>query len=133
MAVGGRITVNQAAIDALLHSPAGPVAALVVDVTQQVTQVAKRNAPVGEPSHTPQGHPAGYLRSQIGWTLLPGPDIATRVSSPARTSAASVVPDEPYGLHNEVPSTRPHGVPAHLTAKEGPYLVPALYEVFGLL
>lgn len=133
MAIGGRINVDQVAIDALLYSPTGPVAALLVDVTQQVTQVAKRNAPVGEPSKTPQGHPAGHLRSQIGWTLLPGPELATRVSSPAKTSQASVKPGEPYGLHNEAPWTRPRGVPPHLTAKEGPYLVPALYEVFGLL
>jgi len=131
VAVGGRIVVNQAAIEELLHSPAGPVAAFLVDVTQRVTQTAKRNAPVGVPSHTPEGHPAGYLRSQIGWSLIPGHDLVTRVYSPARTSRASVVPNEPYGLYNEVPRLQPRGLPAHLRAKEGPYLVPALNEVFN--
>jgi hypothetical protein len=138
-AVGGRgfgnsaigdVVIDQAAVEALIHGPAGPVGRLIVDLAQTTAQLAKRNAPVGErSSKTPGGHPSGWLRSQIGWTVgVEGGDVVADIVSPALTSPANPKPGEPYSLYMERPGLRPYGVPAWVRAKEGPYLVPALEE-----
>ncbi len=121
----GDVTIvwDEANLNALLNSPAGPVGALTVKVLQEIAQEAKRRAPVGEPSHTPEGHPAGYLRSQIDWRLIGGGGMpAGRVESPAVTSAANPRgPGQPYAYEQETTGA-PHW-PAH------PYLVPAVLDV----
>ena len=73
--VGGRgygdVTVNQDVLDALVRSPAGPVARLLVQVGQETTQVAKRRAPTGtRSSKSPDGHPSGAWVLQCGMGLL---------------------------------------------------------------
>jgi hypothetical protein len=132
--LGGRdVTINAAALDALVASPAGPVAKLLVSVAQETTQIAKRNAPVGDrSSRSPQGHPSGWLRSNIAWTIgtLDG-DLCVEIVSDAVTSPASPRPGEPYALHNEVPSLRRHAIPSAWAAKEGPYLQPAFVEALN--
>ena len=133
--VGGRgygdVTLNQDVLDALIHSPAGPVARLLVQVGEQTTQEAKRRAPVGtRSSKTPGGHPSGWLRSHIGWAVgRVGGDLVVDVVADAVTSPANPWPGEPYALFNEEPSTRPRGIPQEWKAKEGPYLRPALLTV----
>ncbi len=135
--VGGRgagsVTVNQDVLDALVNSPAGPVAKLLVQVGQETTQIAKRNAPVGaRGSKTPGGHPSGWLRSQIGWTLgRTDGHLSVDVVSDAVTSPANPWPGEPYALFNERPDLRPRGIPAEWRAKAGPYLVPAFAEALA--
>jgi hypothetical protein len=135
--VGGRgygdVTVNQDVLDALVNSPAGPVARMLVQVGQETTQVAKRNAPTGaKSSKTPGGHPSGYLRSQIGWAIgSVGGRLCVDVVSDAKTSPANPWPGENYALFNERPDLRPRGIPAEWRAKEGPYLVPAFYEALA--
>lgn len=135
--VGGRgfgdVRVNQDVLDALVNSPAGPVARLLVQVGQETTQVAKRNAPTGaKSSKTPGGHPSGYLRSQIGWAIgTYRGRLCVDVVSDAKTSAANPWPGEPYGLWNERPDLRPRGIPAEWRAREGPYLVPAFAEALA--
>lgn len=135
--VGGRgygdVTIDQAALDALIHSEAGPVARLLVQVAQETTQIAKRNAPVGDrSSKTPGGHPSGYLRSQIGWAIgRVGGDLCVDIVSDAVTSPASPVPGTPYAVELEEPSLRKRGIPSEWKAKEGPYLRPALIEAMG--
>lgn len=132
--VGGRgfgdVTIDQAALDALIHSEAGPVARLLVQVGQQTTQAAKRNAPVGtRSSKSPEGHPSGWLRSNIGWAIgREGGDLVVDIVSDAVTSKANPWPGEPYSLFVEEPSLRPRGIPAEWRAKEGPYLRPAFAE-----
>jgi hypothetical protein len=122
--------VDDAAIAELLNSPAGPVAARLIEVTQQVVQRAKVLAPVGAPSKTPAGHPAGYLRSQIHWSLTAGAGLGTRVHGDAITSQANVMPGENYGYQNET-GTWHRGLPEHLRGHA--FLVPALEQVFAEL
>lgn len=135
--VGGRgygdVTVNQDVLDALVRSPAGPVARLLVQVGQETTQIAKRNAPTGaRSSKTPGGHPSGYLRSQIGWAVgTVGGRLCVDVVSDAVTSPASNRPGSPYALYHERPDLRPYGIPAEWAAKEGAYLTPAFYEALA--
>lgn len=133
MAVGGRldgdVVLDDAAIDRLLNSPAGPVGQLLATIGQRVTQEAKRRAPVGD-RNSKRGHPAGYLRSQIGWRVAHDTrGLYVDIASPARTSPYNPFPNEPYGLYNERPSRRSHGVPEWVKAKEGPYMVPALRAI----
>lgn len=125
MAVGGRgvggVRVDEAAIRSLA-SPAGPVARYLARGAQQVTQGAKRRAPVSP--HGSGGRPSGYLRSQIGWVI--GTDargLYVAIASPARTSDPRRAP---YGLFQNIPAlygrtragrryrirTTPHLVPA---------------------
>lgn len=133
-AIGGRgygnVVIDQAAIEALVHGPAGPVGRLIVDLAQTTTQLAKAKAPVGErSSKTPGGHPSGWLRSQIGWEVYAdGDEVVADIATPAVTSSANPRPGEPYGLHMERPDTRPYGVPDWVRAKEGPYLEPAMND-----
>ena len=130
---GPDVILDDAAISRFLSSPAGPVGQLLATLAQRVTQEAKKRAPVGDRS-SKLGHPSGYLRSRIGWKS--GHDrrgLFVDISSPARTSEHNPFPDEPYGLHNERPRLRRHGVPDWVKAKEGPYMVPALESVIGNL
>lgn len=135
--IGGRgygdVKVNQDVLDALISSPAGPVARMLVQVGQETTQVAKRNAPTGaKSSKSPDGHPSGYLRSRIGWAVgTYRGRLCVDIVSDAKTSPANPWPGEPYALHVEVPSTRPRGIPSEWRDREGPYLVPAFYEALA--
>ncbi len=135
--IGGRgfgdVKVNQDVLDALISSPAGPVARMLVQVGQETTQVAKRNAPTGtRSSKSPDGHPSGYLRSRIGWAIgTVGGRLCVDIVSDAKTSPANPWPGEPYALWNERPDLRPRGIPAEWRAKEGPYLVPAFAEALA--
>lgn len=127
------VVIDDAALERFLSSPAGPVGQLLATLGQRVTQEAKARAPVGARS-SKYGHPSGYLRSRIGWELKRDTiGLYVDVSSPARTSAYSPHPGEPYALHVERPSTRKHGVPDFLKATDGPYLVPALESILGSL
>ena len=138
MVAGGRgytadgvsVEVDQAALNALLSSPAGPLGRMMVDLGQTGTQEAKRRAPVGErSSKTPGGHPSGHLRSQIGWDVtVDDGQIVTNFMSPAVTSPANPKPGEPYALYLERPELRPYGVPSWVRAAEGPYLEPAVMQ-----
>ena len=134
--IGGRgfgdVVLDQQVLDALIHSPAGPVARLLVKVGEQTTQEAKRRAPVGDrSSKTPGGHPSGWLRSNIGWAVgRDGGDLVVDIVSDAVTSDANPRgPGDPYGRWNEVPEERPYGIPQKWRAKEGPYLRPAFLDV----
>ncbi len=127
----GDVTIDQAALDALIHSEAGPVARLLVQVGQQTTQAAKRNAPVGtRSSKSAEGHPSGWLRSNIGWAIgREGGDLVVDIVSDAVTSKANPRgAGLGYALFNEEPSLRPYGIPAEWKAREGPYLRPAFAE-----
>jgi hypothetical protein len=139
MAAGARgidVQLDERALEVFLTSPAGPVARLLADLGQRVTQEAKRRAPVGA-RNSKYGHPAGYLRSRIGWEL--GHDargLYADIGSPALNSEANpFTPRGPYGYWNEVPGSAPHHshLPAWITDKEGPYLRPALAAVIGSL
>lgn len=136
--IGGRgfgdVKVNQDVLDALVNSPAGPVARLLVQVGQETTQVAKRRAPTGtRSSKSPDGHPSGYLRSRIGWAIgtvggrLCVDIVSDAVTSPANPRGAG----DPYSLWNERPDLRPYGIPAEWRQREGPYLTPAFYEALA--
>jgi hypothetical protein len=129
MGTHGGIVVDDAFVEGLFTSLSSPVGRELVEVTQLVTQTAKLFAPVGAPSKTPLGHPAGWLRSRIGWTTDPIGPLATRVSSPARTSGANPFPGESYGTHIELPRTRPRKPPPFARHTE-PYLWPACKAVF---
>jgi len=137
VAIGGRgiadVRVDQAAVDALVNGPAGPVAAFLVNLAQRTTQEAKRGAPIGD-QNSKLGHPSGYLRSQIGWIM--GRDttgLYADIGSPALTSRHNPHPGQPYGLYNERPDLRPYPVPKWVKDKEGPYLAPALEMIIGSL
>lgn len=130
-----KVTVDQAALDALVASPAGPAGRLAITWAQETTQIAKRNAPVGANSKTPEGHPGGWLRSHGGWNVaVEGGQIVAVVVFDAVTSRANPFPGEPYPLHIEDPSTRPRKPPP-FARDDKPFLVPAaleaLRQVFG--
>ncbi|HNX48678.1 MAG TPA: HK97 gp10 family phage protein [Thermoanaerobaculaceae bacterium] len=133
--IGGRgfgdVVLDQQVLDALIHSPAGPVARLLVKVGEQTTQEAKRRAPVGDrSSKTPGGHPSGWLRSNIGWAVgRDGGDLVVDIVSDAITSQANPFPGEPYSVFVEEPSLRPRGLPEKFRKGEGPYLRPAFLDV----
>lgn len=115
-----------------LFAPAGPVQEFVTEVTVQVYGRALFLAPVGAPSKTPEGHPAGWLRSQMHWEHA-GP-LSTRVITEAVLSKASGRPGDPYARWIEKPGERPWAPPPFARGDQ-PYLVPALdqiwREVFG--
>jgi len=127
VAVGGRVEVDDAAILELLSSPAGPVGRYMVEGAQAVTQGAKKRAPVGDNSRTPQGHPSGFLRSQLAWELTSANPITVEIETTAHTSSANPFPGEFYALHIEDPGTRPRKPPP-FARDDQPYLVPALLE-----
>jgi hypothetical protein len=141
-APGGRgvvdVRINEAELARLTRSASGPVVMAMARLGERATQLAKAAAPVGDrSSKTPEGHPSGWLRSQIGWRLsIEGGQIVVDVISPAVTSPASVIPGDPYALYIERPELRVHhGGPDWLYAKDGPYLEPSVHraiaEVFG--
>ncbi len=127
---GVEVVVDEARLAEFAHSPGGPVAAYLVEVTQRVAQRAKVLAPVGVTSKDPRGHPAGYLRSQISWHLLAGANLRTQVTGNAITSPANVMPGENYGYQNET-GTWHRGLPHHLRGHA--FLKPALEQVFSEL
>lgn len=142
MAVGGRIgddvVIDDAALERFLNSPAGPVGKLLSTLGQRVTQEAKKRAPVGaRNSKSPGGHPSGWLRSQIGWSLHhDSRGLYVDIISPARNSQANpFTPGGKYALWNELPGTAPNHshLPEWITSKEGPYLRPALQAIIGSL
>lgn len=111
-------------------APAGPVAEFHAKVVTRVFDRARERAPVGQPSKTPEGHPAGWLRSQIAWEFV-GP-LAARVSTSAVLSKASSRPGDPYARWIERPRERPWSPPP-FARDDRPYLVPALDDIFGEL
>jgi hypothetical protein len=115
---------------ARLFSPAGPVAAFVAETTGRVYVRAQERAPVGQPSKTPEGHPAGWLRSQIAWALVG--DLEGMVSTSAVLSIASSRPGDPYARWIERPEERPWAPPPFARG-DRPYLIPALDDVFRAL
>lgn len=124
----GLFILHEFTVDTLLSSPAGPVGEFLNAVTEDVTAGAKRRAPVGEPSKTPEGRPAGYLRDQIEWHSVEG--MANRVTSPATNSTASPFPGEHYGTFNELPDTRPRKPPPFARDNQ-PYMWPAAVDVWA--
>lgn len=109
-----------------LFAPAGPVAAFVGDVASRVHAKAQQRAPVGAPSKTPEGHPSGWLRSQIAWTFVG--DLEAIVSTSAVNSIASSRPGDPYARWIERPNERPWAPPPFARG-DRPYLVPALDDI----
>lgn len=97
---GMRVDLNHPAIRALLTSPEGPVAKLLIRDAQKVTQGAKRRCPVSPAGSG--GNRSGHLRSSIGWDL--GRD--------AGGLYADIGTDVDYGLYVEV-GTKPHVIRAH--------------------
>lgn len=126
MAVGGRgigeVRVDESAIRDLA-SPAGAVARYLATGAQQVTQEAKRLAPVSP--HGSGGRPSGFLRSQIGWAI--GHDaqgLYVDIASPALTAGPRKAP---YGLFQNIPQLqgRTRGGRRY-PIRTTPHLVPAL-------
>ncbi|GAB3250948.1 hypothetical protein [Kineosporia babensis] len=113
-----------------LFSPAGPVAAFVAETTEKVYDRARELAPVGKPSKTPEGHPAGWLKSQIAWAFVG--DLEGMVSTSAVLSKASSRPGDPYARWIERPEERPWAPPP-FARQDKPYLIPALTDVFDAL
>lgn len=106
------VEVDEQELDRLLRSPAGPVAAWLNRVTERAAQAVKAGAPVGEPSKTPAGHPAGYLRSRVEWSA--GRDATGlwgEVGDDAVTSQANPFPGEPYPFQIEDPRQRKRKAP----------------------
>lgn len=110
-----------------LFGPAGPVAEFHARVSERVWVRALNNAPVGEPSKTPEGHPAGWLRSQMRWEFAG--DLASRISTSAVLSPASRRPGDPYARWIERPEERPWSPPPFARG-DRPYLIPALDAIF---
>jgi hypothetical protein len=133
---GGDVQLDERALAVFLTSPAGPVGQFVADLAKRVTVQAKQRAPVGE-RNSNLGHPRGYLRSKIGWSL--GHDargLYADVISPAKNSRANpFTPDGPYAVWNELPGTAPHhsSLPEWIRDNEHPYLRPALESIIGSL
>jgi hypothetical protein len=113
VAVGGRIEWDQAALRQLLTSPDGDVARDLRRRAENVTQGAKRRAPVSPAgSH---GRPSGYGRSQIGWEMgVDAEGLYADISTPALSPEGF-----PYMGLQEVGG---RFIPAQ------PHLRPALFE-----
>lgn len=127
------IRINPAVFTAWVTSPAGPATQLIASLAQRVTQEAKKLAPVGS-RNSRFGHPAGYLRSRIGWELHhDGAGLYADIVSNALTSKFNPNPFAPYSVYNELPGTAPHhaSLPAWITENEKPYMRPALWSVLG--
>lgn len=115
----------------IVRSPAGPVAQLVARLAALIAQEGKRRAPVGAPSKTPEGHPAGWLRSHIWWQSgLDAAGVHAELGDDAVTSPANPFPGEPYPEHIEFPETRPRKAPP-FARDARPYLVPAAKDVLA--
>jgi hypothetical protein len=120
VAIGGRGIsgrLDQAAIDAFMRTPNGPVARAMEHAGEIVAQGAKKRAPVSP--HGSNGRSSGYLRSQIGWELLSdagGP--FARIATPAESVAG-----DPYGLFQEIGTYK-------MAAQ--PHLRPALDDLRGV-
>jgi hypothetical protein len=123
------VVVDDTAIEGLF-SPAGPVAEFHAHVVERVWGRARDRAPVGEPSKTPEGHPAGWLRDNISWSFT-GP-LEARVSTDAVLSSASRRPGDPYARWIERPGERPWSPPPFARGNR-PYLIPALDDIFDEL
>lgn len=123
------VVLDDAAIGALF-GPAGQVAEFHAKVSERVFVRSLNNAPVGQPSKTPEGHPAGWLRSRMRWEFT-GP-LEARISTSAVLSKASGRPGDPYARWIERPEERPWKPPPFARA-DRPYLVPALDEIFDEL
>jgi hypothetical protein len=136
MALGADVVIDERALMEFLTSPAGPVGEFLARLAVRVTEGAKQRAPVGD-RDSKYGHPAGYLRSQIGWQS--GGDshgLFVDIISPAKNSQANpFTPGGAYAVWNELPGTAPHHdhLPTWILDKEGPYLRPALESVMGSL
>lgn len=139
MPAGGMVVVlDDPAIARLLNSEDGPVARMLVEKGQQVTQEAKRLCPV-----SPRGsgdHRSGHLRSSIGWDL----------KRDGEGLHAEIGTDVDYGLYVEV-GTKPHVIRStgpwplrnrrtgqtfgqvvhHPGTRAQPYLRPALDSIRG--
>ena len=111
---------------AMLFGPAGPVAEFHAKVSERVYVRVLNKAPVGANSRTPEGHPSGWLRSQIEWTFTGA--LESRISTGAVLSKASGRPGDPYARWIERPAERPWKPPPFARA-DRPYLVPALDEI----
>jgi hypothetical protein len=124
------VEINQAELDRIVRGPAGPTAAYLYRLTQRIVQRAKAKAPVGRPSKTSAGHPAGYLRSQIEWAAgHDGQGLWTQIGDPAVTSRANPRPGQPYAREIEFPEERTHKVPPFARGAK-PYVIPAVEEIF---
>lgn len=100
MPAGGRVVLNNHAIEELLAGRNGAVARWLEHQAERVTQDAKRRCPV-----SPVGasdHPSGQLRSSIGWSI----------EDTGRALRAEVGTDLDYGLYVEV-GTGPHTIRSH--------------------
>lgn len=123
------VVLDEAGIESIF-SPAGPAARFVGDLGRKVFENAYLRAPVGAPSKTADGHPSGYLRSQMGWYFAG--DLSVRISTSATLSKATHRPGDPYARWIERPQERPWAPPPFARA-DRPYLVPALDEIMGAL
>lgn len=121
------VVVDDAAI-AALFGPAGPVAEYTFTVASRVMDRVLFLAPVGAPSRTPEGHPSGWLKSQIKFEFAG--DLGYKISTDAVLSKASGRPGDPYGRWIERPQERPWKPPPFARA-DRPYLVPALEQIFA--
>lgn len=115
---------------AALFGPAGDVAEFHAKVVTDVYARALQKAPIGEPSKTPEGHPAGWLRSQMHWEFAG--ELEAWVVTEAVLSKASGRPGDPYARWIERPEERPWAPPP-FARDDRPYLIPALDEIFGEL
>ncbi len=120
------VVLDDAGIDSLF-GPAGPVAEFHADVVTTVYARALAKAPIGSPSKTPEGHPAGWLRSQMHWEFAG--ELTAWVVTEAVLSKASGRPGDPYARWIERPQERPWKPPP-FARDDRPYLVPALDEIF---
>lgn len=120
------VTLDEAAIERLLTSPAGPVGEYLATLGRRVTAVAKNLAPISpKGSH---GRPPGYLKINIGWEIgRDGSGLYVDIASPARTGDGR---DFPYGLAQNLENLRGRGG-HHI--RTTPHLVPALESVLGSL
>lgn len=123
------VVVDDAAIDRMFGG-AGDVARFHLDVTERVYGQIVATAPVGQPSKTPEGHPAGWLRDNIAWEWAG--ELTTRISTSAVLSKASHRPGDPYARWIEKPEERPWKPPPFARNDE-PYLVPGLMRIFDEL
>jgi hypothetical protein len=120
------VVIDDAGLESLF-APAGPVQEFVTEVTVKVYGRSLFKAPIGQPSKTPEGHPAGWLRSQMHWEHAG--ELTTRVITEAVLSKASHRPGDPYARWIEKPGERPWAPPPFARG-DRPYLVPALDEIW---
>lgn len=123
------VEVDEQELDRLLRSPAGPVAAWLSRVTEKAAQRVKAKAPVGQPSRTPAGHPAGFLRSRTEWSLSrDSKGLWSEIGNDAVTSSANPFPGEPYPFQIEDPKQRKRKAPPFARDVK-PWAVQAVMDV----